>query len=140
LSALYRDGGRTDICMDKREGGERKKNAHRILPHSYVLQSLLEHLEQLLGELDALAPVAGSDVPKDITNGRNRIRDRARDARGRVFAFLFARRVAVAGATTEIGSGRVGGFREDEVAQESVCVCCDIIMTIYFGVVWTQYS
>jgi hypothetical protein len=53
-----------------------------------------------------------------------------------VFAFLFARRVAVAGVATEIGSGRVGGFREDEVAQESVCVMIMMVSGVSIFVKW----
>jgi len=84
---------------------------------------MLQHLEELLWELDALASIASGDVAEDVAYGSDRIGDRARKAR-RVLAVLFARCVPVAaGAGTAScaaasAKGWAGGFWEDEVTQE----------------------
>lgn len=57
-----------------------KENARRILSHGDVLQSILQHLEELFRELDALASITGGDVAEYVAYGGNRVRDRARDA------------------------------------------------------------
>ena len=100
-------------------------HARSVLSHGNVLQSILQHLEELFWELDALAPIAGGNVAEDVAYGSDRMGDRARDARRGVLAVLFARCVPIAaGAGTDnravAGAAKGGGgrFREDEVTQE----------------------
>ena len=112
-------GGET--WCDGREG----VHARRVLSHGNVLQPILQHLEQLFWELDALAPIAGGDVAEYVAYGGDRIGDRARDARRGVLAVLFARcvPVAVGGSAARraaggAAKGGAGGFGDDEVTQE----------------------
>ena len=102
-----------------------ESNAHGIFPHSNIFQSVLQHLQKLFWKFDVLAPIASGDVAEYVTNGGNRIRNRARDTRRRVLSLLLARGISIARsvvaastAYTVGGGTRAGGFREDEVTQE----------------------
>jgi hypothetical protein len=60
-----------------KRGKVRKERARRVLSHGDILQSILQHLDELFREFDALTSIAGSDVTENVAYGRNRVRYRA---------------------------------------------------------------